>query len=135
MARKTKKRIAADEALQRRAEGLAASFSLSPILAGIAAELLAKIATDLLPRLFSCLKPVTPDDVPAMVAAKWDPDQGYRPKFLARAATEAMQSAKRQGQRITSEQAREIAVKTLDDARLGGTEDVQVFGAAEGAWS
>lgn len=117
------------------ANDIAAGLSSSPQMVGMDPITIITLVTTLLPALLKCLKPDTPEAVAKAVSSKWSAAGGYRKPFLDRVATEVMKTAKKQGQKLTKAQAREIAVATLDDARQAKTSEVKAFGASVGAWS
>ena len=101
------------------------SFGNEPKMAGLAFGNIFSIVLELLPRLIACFNPADGREAKDYVTKRWNQDnasnqyRGYKKELVKSVTRQALNAARRERQRITFEQAQQIAFATLDNVRLG----------------
>lgn len=85
------------------------------------------IAEILIPLVIKCFRPDDGPDAQRYVTARYDAsDDSYKQRMVNRVARQAKKAARQKGERITKDQAQEIAVATLDQVRLGDAQELSL---------
>lgn len=104
---------------------LIANSVSEPRVAGLAFGSIFSIVLELLPRLIACFNPSDGSEVKDYITKRWKQQdasnqyRGYKRDLVRSVTRQALNAARKNQQRITFEQAQEIALATLDNARLG----------------
>lgn len=82
------------------------------------------IVSTVIPLLVQCFQKKT-SEVKPYVEGKWDPKNGYDETLVRRTMVQVRQAAKEKGStNVSKEELREIAIQTLDEARLNDNHTV-----------
>lgn len=82
------------------------------------------IVATLIPLLVQCFQKKS-SEVKPYVESKWDPAKGYDETLIRRTMVQAKRAAKEHGsEKVSKEELREIAIQTLDEARLNDNQTV-----------
>lgn len=105
----------------------------TPKMAGLAFGSIFSIVLGLLPRLIACFNPSDGREAKDYVARRWNQDnasnqyRGYKKELVKSVTRQALNAARRERQRITFEQAQQIAFATLDNVRLGDQSQASII--------
>lgn len=118
---------------QARAAGVAALAQQDDVFKGFDYAALIAVLIELVPIIVSCFEPTDGPSTQREIEKQWDAEHagnqygGYDRSLAVRVQQNALTAARRKRLSLTRAQALALAVRTLDDIRLGDTEQTSLI--------